>query len=102
VSAARATDATPSTDAAEALARLRTEVERVDARLIALIAERTRLAVEIGAAKRTLGHPTLDPVREAAVVRRAVELARAAGLADEEGVRAIVWQLMALARRAQA
>ncbi|GLC23628.1 chorismate mutase [Roseisolibacter agri] len=94
-----------STDAGEApaaaLARLRQEIEAVDAQLVALVAARTRLAADIGAAKRALGRPTLDPVREAAVVRRAAELARDAGLADEEAVRAIFWQLMALARRAQ-
>ena len=94
-----------STDAEEApttaLARLRREIEAVDAQLVALVAARTRLAADVGAAKRALGRPTLDPVREAAVVRRAAELARDAGLADEEAVRAIFWQLMALARRAQ-
>ncbi len=94
-----------STDAGEApaaaLARLRGEIEAVDAQLVALVAARTRLAADVGAAKRALGRPTLDPVREAAVVRRAAELARDAGLADEEAVRAIFWQLMALARRAQ-
>jgi chorismate mutase len=94
-----------SIDAGEApaatLARLRHEIETVDAQLVALVAARTRLAADIGAAKRALGRPTLDPVREAAVVRRAAELARDAGLADEEAVRAIFWQLMALARRAQ-
>lgn len=86
---------------AAALARLRREIEAVDAQLVALVAARTRLAAGVGAAKRALGRPTLDPVREAAVVRRAAELARDAGLADEEAVRAIFWQLMALARRAQ-
>ena len=86
---------------AATLARLRREIEAVDADLVALVARRTRLAADVGAAKRALGRPTLDPVREAAVVRRAAELARDAGLADEEAVRAIFWQLMALARRAQ-
>ncbi|MDF1505945.1 chorismate mutase, partial [Roseisolibacter sp. H3M3-2] len=75
---------------------------RVDAELAALLAERARLAGRIGAEKRRLGRPTLDPPREAQVVRRAAELARAAGMADEEGVRGVFWQLMAMARRAQA
>jgi chorismate mutase len=87
-------------EAAEELARLRDAVGDVDARLVALVAERVRLATAIGAAKRRLGRPTLDPRREAAVVRRAGELAREHGL-DDEAVRAVFWQLMALARRAQ-
>ena len=87
-------------DAAAALSCLRDAVEDVDARMVTLIAERMRLAGAIGAAKRTLGRPTLDPLREAAVVRRAGELARQHGL-DDEAVRALFWQLLALARRAQ-
>ena len=82
------------------LARLRDAVEDVDARTVALIAERVRLARAIGTVKRTLGRPTLDLRQEAAVVRRAGELARQHGL-DDEAVRTLFWHLMALARRAQ-
>ncbi len=95
-----AVDSTTPSEAEAALARLRGEIERVDAALVALIAERVRLAGQVGDAKRALGRSTLDPVREAAVVRRAGALARDAGL-DEEAVRAVFWQLMALARRTQ-
>jgi chorismate mutase len=87
-------------DAVAELARLRDAVGEVDAHIVALIAERMRLAGAIGAAKRQLGRPTLDPRREAAVVRRAGELARQHGL-DDEAVRTLFWQLLALARRAQ-
>ena len=87
-------------DAVAELARLRGAVEEVDARIVALVAERVRLAGGIGAAKRKLGRPTLDPRREAAVVRRGGELAREHGL-DDEAVRTLFWQLLALARRAQ-
>ena len=52
------------------------------------------------AAKGVLGLPTLDPAREAAVVRRAGELARDAGL-DGDDVRYIFWHLIGLSRRAQ-
>jgi chorismate mutase len=86
----------PSTE----LSRLRSEIERVDRDLVALIAERVRLAREIGAAKRESGQPTLDPAREAEVVRRAGTLAREAGLPDER-VREIFWQLISLAREVQ-
>lgn len=82
------------------LARLRGEIERVDRELIALIATRVGLAREVGEAKRALGTPTLDPAREAAVVRRAGALAREAGLPDED-VRYLFWHLIGLSRRVQ-
>jgi chorismate mutase len=82
------------------LEAIRSEIERVDRALVALIGERVRLARAVGAAKRAAGLPTLDPAREAAVVRRAGALAREAGLDDEE-VRYIFWHLVGLSRRAQ-
>lgn len=85
----------------EELAQLRGEIERLDRTLIELVAERVRLARRVGAAKRAAGLPTLDPAREAAVVRRAGALAREAGLDDEE-VRYIFWHLIGLSRRSQA
>jgi chorismate mutase len=89
-----------STDPADALAVLRESIGRVDAELVALVAERVRLARAIGEAKRALGLPTIDPSREAAVVRHAGERAREAAL-DEGDVREIFWRLIALSRRAQ-
>jgi chorismate mutase len=84
------------------LTRLRAEIESVDRSLVRLIADRVRLAREIGAAKRAAGLPTLDHVREAAVVRRAVSLARDAGLTtSDDEIRQIFWQLIGLSRRAQ-
>lgn len=91
----------PANMSAEAdLARLREEIERIDRTLIGLIAERVRLAREVGAAKRAAGLPTLDPAREAAVVRQAAVVARESGLADDD-VRQIFWHLIGLSRRAQ-
>lgn len=87
-------------EAAEELARLRGEIERMDRALVAQIAERVQLAGRIGAAKRVLGLPTLDPRREAFVVRRAGELAREAGLPDED-TRYLFWHLIGMSRRAQ-
>ncbi|MFL5383163.1 MAG: chorismate mutase [Longimicrobiaceae bacterium] len=86
--------------AGERLRSLRERIEQVDRELIGLIAQRVRLAREVGAAKRELGMPTLDPAREATVVRRAGELAREAGVGDED-VRYIFWHLIGLSRRAQ-
>jgi chorismate mutase len=82
------------------LARLRADIERIDRDLIRLIGERVRLARAVGHAKRAADLPTLDPAREAAVVRRAASLARDAGL-DDSDVRYIFWHLIGLARRAQ-
>jgi len=86
--------------AAAELDRLRTEIERVDRAIVAQIAERVALAGRIGAAKKVLGLPTLDPRREAFVVRRAGELAREAGLHDED-TRYLFWHLIGMSRRAQ-
>ncbi|HEU4558811.1 MAG TPA: chorismate mutase [Longimicrobium sp.] len=88
------------TPAAARLAELRVEIEHIDRELINLIAQRVRLAREVGTVKRELGMPTLDPAREAAVVRRAGELAREAGVGDEDA-RYIFWHLIGLSRRAQ-
>jgi chorismate mutase len=82
------------------LERIRAEIERMDREMIALIARRVRLAREIGKQKQALGLPVLDPAREAGIVRRAGELAREAGL-DDEDVRYIFWHLIGLSRRAQ-
>ncbi|MGH7476537.1 MAG: chorismate mutase [Longimicrobiales bacterium] len=87
-------------DAAAEITRLREAVERIDAELIERIAERVRLAREIGRRKHAAGQPTLDPAREAAVVRRAGELARQAEL-DEEAVREVFWRIIGLSRDAQ-
>ena len=82
------------------LAQLREQIEQIDRALVALIGERVRAARAVGRAKRAHGLPILDPAREAAVVRRAVELARDHAL-DEEDVREIYWHLIGLSRRAQ-
>jgi chorismate mutase len=86
--------------AGERLRAMRTRIEQVDREIVGLIAERVQLAREVGAAKRELGLPTLDPAREAVVVRRAGELAREAGVGDED-VRYVFWHLIGLSRRAQ-
>ena len=88
------------TTASAELDLARQEMENLDRRLIALIAERGEVARAIGRAKRASGMTTLDPAREAVVVRRAGELAREIGL-DDEAVRRIFWQLIALSRSVQ-
>ena len=87
-------------DAAEELARIRGEIEAMDRRIVALIAERVALARRVGPLKQALGMPILDPPREASIVRRAGALARDAGLPDED-VRYVFWHLVGLSRRVQ-
>lgn len=93
------TDTPPDAVTGE-LTTIRDEIERIDRALIELIAQRVQLARRVGSVKRAAGLPTLDPPREAAVVRRAGVLAREAGL-DDEDVRYIFWHLIGLSRRIQ-
>lgn len=88
------------TDAAAALAERRREVEGIDRQLVQLLAQRVQAGKELGALKRLAGLPTVDPAREAAVIRRAVELAREFNLPDEP-VRSIFWHIIGLSRRVQ-
>jgi len=82
------------------LERLRAEIDAVDRSIVDAFAERVRIVRRIGDLKQEAGQPVLDPSREAAVVRRAAERARGAGL-DEEGVREIFWKLVGMSRRTQ-
>jgi chorismate mutase-like protein len=87
-------------EAADRLAELRERLEELDEELIRLVGRRRDLVLEVGRVKESLGRPVLDPTREARVVRRAAERARALGV-DEELVRDVVWRIMASAREAQ-
>ena len=82
------------------LSELRGRLEAIDAECIALLARRVEVARAVGAHKRAHGLATLDAGREARVVARAAHLGREAGLEEEE-VRGIYWQVVAMSRRAQ-
>ena len=82
------------------LARWRGEIEDIDRRIIALIAERLKVGKKTALAKRAAGLPILDPQREAEVIRRAGTAAREHEL-PSEAVREIFWQVVGLSRRAQ-
>ena len=79
----------------EALSRLRVEIDEVDDRLVELIARRLELALETRKVKAQYGLEVRDTGREAAVVRKAAEKARAKNL-ETETVRAIFWRLIDL------
>jgi chorismate mutase len=90
-----------SKDAAlDALARCREQIETLDRDLVWLLAKRVALSKEIGAMKKVAGLPTLDPAREAEVIRRAAGMARETGLSDEK-VRDIFWHVIGLSRAVQ-
>jgi chorismate mutase len=91
----------PSREAAIAeLARRREQIEAIDRELVGLLAKRAALSREIGATKKVAGLPTLDPAREAEVIRRAAGMAREHGLSDEK-VRDIFWHVIGLSRAVQ-
>jgi chorismate mutase len=90
----------PSTEASPELAELRERIDALDRELVHLIATRCRLASAAGQWKRSSGLALVDPPREAAVVRRAANHAREAGI-DEEVTRRVFWWLIELGRRSQ-
>lgn len=87
-------------DPLAALALCRSEIEELDRRLVALLAERVALGRKTAVLKRAAGLPILDPQREAEVIRRAVTTAREHDL-PVEAVREMFWQVVGLSRRAQ-
>jgi chorismate mutase len=90
-----------SRDAAlDALGKCRQQIESLDRELIGLLAKRVALSKEIGAMKKVAGLPTLDPAREAEVIRRAAGIAREHALSDEK-VRDIFWHVIGLSRAVQ-
>ena len=89
-----------SGEAMDRLEALRKRILEVDEALVGLVGERRALVLEIGRLKAEMGLPVLDPSREAAVVRRAAELARGRGV-DEELIRDVIWRIMASAREEQ-
>ena len=101
MSADHGASAPRSRDAAlDELARCRQQIEGIDRELVALLAKRVALSKEIGAMKKVAGLPTLDPAREAEVIRRAAALAREEGVNDEK-VRDIFWHVIGLSRAVQ-
>jgi chorismate mutase/prephenate dehydratase len=57
------------------LSQCRQDIDRIDGVLVALLRERTRLALQAGEIKLANGEPLHAAAREAAVMRRVQELA---------------------------
>lgn len=92
--------ASNASEATAELTRCRDEIERIDNEIIGLLARRLTLGKRTAVLKRAAGLPILDPVREAAVIRRVAGVARDAGLAPEP-IREVFWQIVGMSRRAQ-
>ena len=78
----------------------RAEIGVIDREIVALLRRRVDMGLKTKSLKQELGVPILDPTREAAVIRSAVESAREAGL-PAEPVREIFWRILSLSRTAQ-
>jgi chorismate mutase len=85
---------------ATALATLRASFDEVDAQLVALLAQRARLAQEAGALKRAHGLPIVDEDREARAAAARADLARRHGV-DEALVHAVFASVVLHSRRLQ-
>lgn len=68
------------------LVELRRRIDRLDERLLALIAERCELVKEVQDLKRANGLPVRSPVREAEMFERARSLAQRLRVPDEGAV----------------
>ena len=79
------------------LPELRTRIDAVDGRMLALLNERAELVVEVGKVKHAEGSPVFRPEREAEVIRRLQ--ASSAGPFTSKGV-ATVWREIMSACRA--
>ncbi len=82
----------------DALEELRQEIDRLDARLLALLAQRLQVCCRVAEHKRAHGLPVLQPERAARVMQRAVAQGAAHGL-DERFVRELYGLIMAEACR---
>ena len=81
------------------LAEIRAAIDAIDDQLLTLLAARTELALEAGAAKAQLGREVHDPEREAALLARVA--ARGAGALTPEDLVELWTLLMAATRRAE-
>jgi chorismate mutase len=78
---------------ADALSALRTRFDVLDDQLVALIVERTRLADEAGAIKKSMGLPVRDLAREETSSLR--RRARAKALIGDDSLRPLVDEVFA-------
>lgn len=86
-------------DDEQKLQELRLHIDDIDGRILELVAERLRTALEIGAIKRRLKRPIYDPERERLIVERLI--GRAPEPLGAEQVRRVFERLIDESRRAE-
>ena len=79
------------------LAPLRARIDDVDSKILALVGERVKLAIEVGEVKRRHDLPVFDPEREKRLIERLV--ARKEAPLDAELVRRLFERVIAESRR---
>jgi chorismate mutase/prephenate dehydratase len=79
------------------LEELRKQIDKTDGEIVRLIAERIRIAGEIGGEKKKQAQPFVDAAREQTVLKNVRELAKRENI-SEEAVENIYRQIMALAK----
>jgi len=77
------------------LAQLRRKIDRLDAELVRLLNERTRIALEIGRVKHANGHAVYAPAREREVLARVI--ARSRGPLVPASLEAVYREIMSAA-----
>ncbi|MEI6219037.1 MAG: chorismate mutase [bacterium] len=77
------------------LNELRKRIDKVDQKLVALLNDRTRIAIEIGKLKESQGLAPYDPVREQKVLQMVAELNT--GPLDNSALKAIYREIMSSA-----
>ena len=82
------------------LEELRRKIDDTDAQIVSLIAQRAKLATEIGGEKRKQGRQIEDPQREEAILENVRKLARQEGI-NELDTEAIYRQIVITARSLQ-
>lgn len=79
---------------------LRTSISTCDERIIALIAQRMKIAQEIGQLKKEKGLPVHDPAREAELAALHARIARATGV-SEQCIRDVFGLIISESKRVQ-
>jgi chorismate mutase len=87
-------------DPHEELMDCRNAIEVVDRRIVALLAQRTALALRAADAKRAAGLQLVDRKREAEVIDRVVAEGRSHDL-PADGIEKVFQRILAMSRRAQ-
>ena len=84
----------------EEIGPLRDEINRLNVEIVERLAERVRVALEIGSVKHRHGMPIVDRSREARVYQQVRNLAEEAGI-DTGGVEKVFREIIALCTQAE-